>query len=569
MGEDTTGMVTSVSKIREEFKALSGVDIMKDENTFKSTTQIILELADAWKYMTDIQKASLGELAGGKRGAQSLYAAVQNADIIRKTIADSNGEAIGSVDRQMAVWESSIQASLDRFHVAFQELSTDIINSDWVKGIVDGGTAIIKIIDELVKHIGVLGTALTGLGIAKIFSTAVSGAKSVEGLGTAFSLLTEALQKGVNKGDAFKMVLGEIGAKATGAGSALGGLFSSLGGFLASPVGIAAGVTALVAGIALYRHKLRKEQEEELRKQATAATEKWTDDKSSIDEYKAQYTELNDQLKNANLTESERIGIKQQLLDLQNQINEKYGADVSNLDLINGLYETQLNLISQIAEKEAHRSLQDNREAYQQSVDEMTKSREYTMWSNGSNSNLMKQIEWAYIRSGFKDQGDLSFKFTGDVTQADESIRTLMDRLEALKDTASETEKQFIDNVIGSASKLLKTNTEILQANQDNYRAYLEKSLYDDGFGDELAEYSKRMQAYNDALLTGDASKINEAKQQLDDYKVTVDEITSAHEEYGDFFDEVANSVNATTEKVYQFKDIINTQTRFSELSMI
>lgn len=565
MGEDTTGMVTSVSKIREEFKALSGVDIMKDENTFKSTTQIVLELADAWEHMTDIQRASLGELAGGKRGAQSLFAAVQNADIIRKTISDANGDAVGSVDRQMAVWESSIDASLQRFHVAFQELSTDVINSDFIKGAVDTGTTIIKIIDELVEHIGVLGTALTGLGIAKIFTTAVNGAKSVEVASDGVELLATALEAAQGSGagltgtiKGLSGVLGTLGAKAGGAGSALGGLFSSLGGFLTSPAGLVTAGIAAVAGITAYVIKRRKEQEAELRKQATATTEKWTGDKSSIDEYKSQYTQLNEQLKNANLTESERIGIKQQLLDLQTQISEKYGADVGQLDLINGKYETQLGLISQIAEKEAHRNLQDNRDAYQQAVNEMTKDRDYTMFSNGSESDLMKRVEWAYIRSGFKDQGDLSFKFTGDVTEADESIRELMDRLEALKETASETEKQFLDNVIGSASKLLTKNKEILDANQANYKAYLEQSLYDDGFGDELAEYSKRTQEYNDALLSGDTERIIAARKELNDYKGTVKEITDAHAEYGDFFDEVANSVLKTSEVVFDFKDIMD-----------
>lgn len=473
-------------------------------------------------------------------------------------MADANTEAVGSMESQLSVYNESIQASLDKFKVAFQELSYDLINSDTIKGLVDFGTVFLRILDELIEHIGVLGTALTGLGIAKIFSTAVNGAKNVSDLSTAFSLFFDAIKGGSGKLEAFNLLLGEVGAGATGAGSAIGGLLSSLGGFLASPAGLVTGVVAAVAAAGAIAYNIRKKQQEELRKQATEATEKWTDDKATIEDYKARYTELNDQLEKGNLTEQERIGIKQQLLDLQNEISAKYGADASQLDLINGLYQTQLGLISQISEKEAHRSLQDNREAYQQSVDEMTKDREYTMYSNGSNSNLMKQIEWAYIRSGFKDQGDLSFKFTGDVSEADESIRTLMDRLEALKDTASETEKQFLDNVIGSASKLLKKNDEILKANQDNYRTYLEKSLYDDGFGDELAEYSRRTQEYNDALLSGDASKINEAKQQLDDYKGTVAEITSAHKEYGDFFDEVANSVDKTSEAVFNFKDIID-----------
>jgi len=91
--------------------------------------------------------------------------------IARETVADANTAAVGSMESQLSVYNESIQASLDKFHVAFEELSYDLINSDAIKGIVDFGTVFLRIIDELVKHIGVLGTALTGLGIAKIFTT--------------------------------------------------------------------------------------------------------------------------------------------------------------------------------------------------------------------------------------------------------------------------------------------------------------------------------------------------------------------------------------------------------------
>lgn len=57
-GLDTEGMATSTAKLREEMIALSGVDIMKDPNTFKSTYQILDELADRWSSLTDIQQAN-------------------------------------------------------------------------------------------------------------------------------------------------------------------------------------------------------------------------------------------------------------------------------------------------------------------------------------------------------------------------------------------------------------------------------------------------------------------------------------------------------------------------------
>ena len=44
-GFSTEGMATSVSKLRDEIRALSGVDIMQNDSTFKSTYQIMDELS--------------------------------------------------------------------------------------------------------------------------------------------------------------------------------------------------------------------------------------------------------------------------------------------------------------------------------------------------------------------------------------------------------------------------------------------------------------------------------------------------------------------------------------------
>lgn len=57
MGEDTSGMVDSTAKLRQEIIALSGVDIMSSATEFKSTYQIMDELAQKWQDLTDIQQA--------------------------------------------------------------------------------------------------------------------------------------------------------------------------------------------------------------------------------------------------------------------------------------------------------------------------------------------------------------------------------------------------------------------------------------------------------------------------------------------------------------------------------
>lgn len=66
-GLDADNMASSTAKLRAEIFALSKVDIMKDENTFKSTYDILDELSKKWKDLTDIQQASITELIAGRR----------------------------------------------------------------------------------------------------------------------------------------------------------------------------------------------------------------------------------------------------------------------------------------------------------------------------------------------------------------------------------------------------------------------------------------------------------------------------------------------------------------------
>lgn len=65
-GLETDGMVESTSKLRDEIKAVTGFDIMKDENTFKDIYEIVVGIGEQWSKLSDIERAGLLEkLAGG------------------------------------------------------------------------------------------------------------------------------------------------------------------------------------------------------------------------------------------------------------------------------------------------------------------------------------------------------------------------------------------------------------------------------------------------------------------------------------------------------------------------
>ena len=81
-GESTEGMANSVSELRGEILRLTGqkVDIQIDEDTFKSTYQILQELSNVWDDLTDVSQANLLELIGGKRNTNA-GAADENAHL--------------------------------------------------------------------------------------------------------------------------------------------------------------------------------------------------------------------------------------------------------------------------------------------------------------------------------------------------------------------------------------------------------------------------------------------------------------------------------------------------------
>ena len=78
MGEETDGLAQGLSKYREEIKALSGVDIMKDENTYKDMYDIFVQLAEVWDNMEDVSQSRVAEILGGTRNTSGIMSTITN-----------------------------------------------------------------------------------------------------------------------------------------------------------------------------------------------------------------------------------------------------------------------------------------------------------------------------------------------------------------------------------------------------------------------------------------------------------------------------------------------------------
>ena len=209
---------------------------LKDENgELRSTFQILQDLYPQWKTLNNEERSSLALMLSGKTQTEVFQSTMDNfthAIEANETAMNSQGSAA----RENAKYLDSIEGKIKAFQSAWEQLSYHIVSSDLIKNVVDLGTKIITVIDNIVQKIGALPTALGALGVA-------FGAKKLLGMAEGFLGISKGIE-GVTEG-----AEALAGASQAASGTkGLGGLVSSLK-FLTNPV-VIGGMVALGTAIA-------------------------------------------------------------------------------------------------------------------------------------------------------------------------------------------------------------------------------------------------------------------------------------------------------------------------------
>ena len=166
-GESTEGMANSVSELRQELMEITSytnapLDIMVDDTTFKSTYQVMEELAAIWDELADIDQANILELIGGKRNSNAVVSLLTNWEDAAAAM-EAAMESAGSATEENAKFLDSIQGKVNEFRAAFETMVSKLIDSDLVKFIVDIGTRAMDTISWLIDHCGALSVAIAGV----------------------------------------------------------------------------------------------------------------------------------------------------------------------------------------------------------------------------------------------------------------------------------------------------------------------------------------------------------------------------------------------------------------------
>lgn len=341
-GESTEGMANSVSELREELLALTNgkVDIQIDENTFKSTYQIMKELADVWGELTDITQANILEQIGGKRNANVVSSMLENfnvAEDVVKTAANSAGSALKENEKYL----DSINGKIAEFKATFEELSMTLIDSDFVKQVIELGTGLLDVLNVLAKvidKVGGLNTVLyVTVGILATIKADAIKTFLVTTLPGAIAKVTSAISTFVAGFKQLPTVIKAMNSQtalAVPGTSKLSVALKTLG-ISASTAQIAVGALMAVLTAAIIIYQAHKRAQEELRQEAITAANAAAEESNELAELTNKYIDLTSAMQDGNDVSEDLLSVKDQLikkLDLESDKVKELVGDYADLN---------------------------------------------------------------------------------------------------------------------------------------------------------------------------------------------------------------------------------------------
>ena len=468
LGESADDLAESWSVYANEIQALTGFDIMVEgsETQFKDIYDIFDGLSKAIEQLgddADTTRARVAEILGGTRQSSVIASILANWQDASEAYATAM-ESAGVSTKAMDTYVNSIEGKIAQLKASFAELSNNILSSDLIKFGVD-----------MLKTI-------TGIsnGVAKLVQNTV-GFKAI--LGVIIAMLAQkAITKITPLLQTARVQLNLLKLELRSAKEEGKGLASVIGNSLKSTMSIEKVVNASITAISLLGGVIStsvsrfRQDMEEIAQQALEAAQKALqraqnsrEQIDSLDDLIAKYSEL------ANSDN----GAMDQAKSIQDQIVSAVGDQAAALDLVNGKYEEQLEILQGISDAERARSEKDAKIA----VNEAARAVFMAMRTKGGNgylgsaskhsmvsvSKVLPELEDAGIVTWRKnDWSDGSFDLF-----LEENFKTAEQFARQYK-AVSEYRRKIMaqDSIDATHQEMLTGLDEYLKAYESEYEAY-------------------------------------------------------------------------------------------------
>ena len=322
VGRGLRSIAINISKLAQEneyFEAANGkvkVALQDSNGEMRSTYDIMNDLGKVWGNLNETEQTSIATTLAGKTQFEVFANLMKNwGSAVEATNKAMNSQ--GSSIRENEKYLDSIEGKIQAFQSAWEQLSYHVMSSDFIKGVIDLGTDLIKILDTLVQKIGTIPTLLGLLGTA-------FGAMKLGKLASSFLGITNAMTGTAEATEAVATA-----ASAASGAKGLGGLGKVLG-VLTSPA-VLGGLAALAVAIAAIEFDKYFSFDSSL-KRLNEYEDKLQDVTSEIDALNEK--RANEGLTNAEKThlavlEAEERSLERQIKLEQQRVQNAFKKDVS------------------------------------------------------------------------------------------------------------------------------------------------------------------------------------------------------------------------------------------------
>ena len=505
-----------------------GVSVRGADGDLRDISDTLDDLNKVWGTLNHSQKSYVAEQAAGVRQKNIFTAAMDSynkALQLEQDALNSDGTAM-KINEKRA---DSINGKMEKLSATMTQLYSDAMPEEAIEGMIDFATAVAKVVDNF----GLFQGALSSLGV-------VGGAKIISTIASNWT-----------------------------------GLLSAI----TSPLGIGTiAVGGAVAAISAYQKSVS-----EMVESAKQAGDEWESGQENLQGQIDKISELRTALDSGTLSEQEAASAKSELLSIQESLSESYGSQVAGIDLVNGSLTEQIALLDKVSAKEAERFQNENEKGIDKATKEIEKERhEYLgqFYDNGTQESeaikkSIKDLQDKYGDDVFTTELEadgitMDLHFNADASTAKEALNDF-------KTDISDIEKQYgesdVLNLLGdNASAGLSKANKVLDEYGDLYnQAQKAKLVADDDLfkapsGKEqtavkwLNDYTKAVEAYNDALSEGNSDAIQQASTEFEAVDNAVQSLlkNSGMSEYADQFTEVKDQLNQSAISANKFNDALS-----------
>lgn len=280
---------------------------------------------------------------------------------------------------------------------------------------------------------------------------------------------------------------------------------------------------------ALVKHFIELAQaEEKARDAAIDSGKELSQQTSDLDGYKSKISDLKESLDSGTLSEQEAYQARKDLLDVQDELIDKYGAEVEGVDLLNGSLETQIALLDELSNEKASIWLNENAEAIKKAQQEMSEDKYQRIGKaqmSTDSANRMKELAAKYADQGLRvnlTQGsdenskNMEIYITADATNAKQTISDFMDDWQNANDKAQFMSDALASSLENQMSSGMKYYQEIIDTNGTLAEQAAKAQIQlNDTWSKTYSDLTEAQETYNDAVAKNDDKAIAAALKKV------------------------------------------------------